>query len=126
MVENLKTRVASCSCRKLKVISKGEPVRVSVCHCLECQLRTGSVFGAQARFPSDRVKVEGKYSSHVRVPEDGERINFHSCPSRGSTVFYDMETTLAVTAITVGAYADPHFFHLSFPFIKPESILGSL
>lgn len=45
------TRTASCSCGQLQIEVQGEPVRVSVCHCLACQRRTGSLFGEQARFP---------------------------------------------------------------------------
>ena len=52
-------RTASCSCGKLTAQARGEPVRISVCHCLACQKRTGSVFGAQARFPEDAVTVSG-------------------------------------------------------------------
>ena len=35
---------ASCRCGQLKAIVTREPVRVSVCHCLDCQKRTGSAF----------------------------------------------------------------------------------
>jgi hypothetical protein len=35
------------SCGQLTARVTGVPVRVSVCHCLACQRRTGSVFGAQ-------------------------------------------------------------------------------
>jgi hypothetical protein len=41
---------ACCSCGQLQVTTTGEPVRISVCHCLACQRRTGSAFGVQARF----------------------------------------------------------------------------
>lgn len=41
-------REAVCSCGQLRLIAEGEPVRVSVCHCLACQRRTGSAVGFQA------------------------------------------------------------------------------
>ena len=40
------TRTATCSCGQLRLACEGEPVRISICHCLECQKRTGSIFGA--------------------------------------------------------------------------------
>ena len=46
------TRHARCSCGQLEAETTAEPLRVSVCHCHACQLRTGSVFGAQARSPT--------------------------------------------------------------------------
>jgi hypothetical protein len=48
------TRTASCRCGALRAICEGEPVQVSVCHCLECQRRSGSAFAAQARRPDER------------------------------------------------------------------------
>jgi hypothetical protein len=53
------TRVAECNCGQLKVRVTGEPIRVSVCHCLACQRRSGSVFAMQARFERPNVSIEG-------------------------------------------------------------------
>ncbi len=52
-------RRAACSCGQLTVTVEGDPVRISMCHCLACQRRTGSAFGLQARFPADRVRIDG-------------------------------------------------------------------
>ena len=55
------TREAQCSCGQLRLTCEGEPVRISICHCLDCQRRTGSVFGTQARFPRGQVtRIEGR------------------------------------------------------------------
>jgi len=51
----------------LQAKATGEPIRVSICHCLACQRRTGSVFGAQARFPQEAVTVSGN-SKHGLSP----------------------------------------------------------
>ena len=40
--------IAAGACGQLRVTCEGEPVRISVCHCLECQ-RTDSAFGAGYR-----------------------------------------------------------------------------
>lgn len=102
-------RHASCSCGKLTVGTRGEPTRISICHCLDCQKRTGSVFGAQARFPADAVTVEGQSKEYVRVGESGSSTRFHFCPECGSTVFYRFDAIPDVVAIPVGAFADPDF-----------------
>jgi hypothetical protein len=79
-------RLASCSCGQLTAQVIGEPVRVSICHCLACQRRTGSPFGQQARFRREGVSISGVSSQYVRVGDEGSRVKFHSCPSCGSTV----------------------------------------
>ena len=44
------TRSAACSCGQLHLTIEGEPSRISMCHCLECQRRIGAVISNQARF----------------------------------------------------------------------------
>jgi hypothetical protein len=79
-------RQATCSCGNLVIHTRGEPVRVSVCHCLACQKRTGSVFGAQARFALDAVRIEGRSSEYIRVGESGHAARFQFCAECGATV----------------------------------------
>lgn len=105
----LKTRIASCSCGRLTVTVTAEPLRISICHCLACQRRTGSVFGMQARFPADDAQVSGDSTAYVRTSDDGNRVSFHFCPACGSTVFYLIEDLPGSIAIPVGAFADPDF-----------------
>jgi hypothetical protein len=91
------------------VICEGEPVRVSMCHCLACQRRSGSIFAVQARFPRERVTIEGDALEYVRVGDEGARIMQRFCPKCGSTVYYTMDTQPELVAVAVGAFADPTF-----------------
>lgn len=102
-------RIASCSCGQLTASTSAEPVRVSVCHCLACQRRTGSVFGAQARFPAASVTIEGISREYVRVADSGNRLKFRFCPECGATVHYVVEGKEDLIAIPIGAFADPSF-----------------
>ena len=103
------TREAACSCGQLRVTAEGDPVRVTVCHCLACQRRTGSAFGVQARFPDDHVRIDGRSTEYVRVSDDGEERRFFFCPECGSTVFYRIESLPGAVAVPLGGFADPSF-----------------
>ena len=103
------SRHASCSCGQLRLACEGEPVRLSMCHCLACQRRTGSVFGVQARFPSGQVTIEGRATEFSRVADSGHRVAFHFCPLCGSTVYWRLDGAPGVIAVAVGAFADPGF-----------------
>lgn len=103
------TRTASCSCGQLQAIVTSDPIRVSVCHCLACQRRTGSVFGAQARFPSDAVTISGRSKDFVRVGDEGTTATFRFCPECGATLYWTSEALEGAVAIPVGAFADPSF-----------------
>jgi hypothetical protein len=102
-------RHASCSCGQLRVTVEGDPVRVSMCHCLACQRRTGSTFGVQARFPREKVTIEGPSTEWVRTADSGNRVTFHFCPACGATVYYQIDDMPELVAIPVGAFADPTF-----------------
>lgn len=53
------TRRKRCSCGKLQVVCEGEPVRISMCHCLACQRRTGAVQRLDSRLERRRLFVPG-------------------------------------------------------------------
>lgn len=80
-----------------------------MCHCLACQQRTGTVFGVQARFPRSLVRIQGPSTAFTRVGDSGAPITFHFCPSCGSTVYWEQESSPDLTAVAVGAFADPNF-----------------
>ena len=102
-------RLASCSCGQLTAQVSGEPVRISICHCLACQRRTGSVFGQQARFRREDVKVAGTSTVFARAGDEGPGAKFHFCPRCGATVWYELLGLEDFVAIPVGAFADPSF-----------------
>src|SRR5574338_1316442 len=104
------TRTASCRCGQLKATATGEPVRLSVCHCLNCKKRSGSAFAVQARWPSGQVKFEGKSKSFELVADSGNSATFHFCPNCGSDVFYVIKGKFdGLIAIPLGAFDDPYF-----------------
>ncbi len=104
------TRHASCSCGQPRLATAGEPVRISICHCLECQRRTGSAFGTQARFRREQgAAIEGRATQYVRLGDNGNPITFHFCPLCGSTVYWELSAMPELMAVAVGAFADPGF-----------------
>ena len=102
-------RVATCRCGQLRATCTGEPVRVSVCHCLECQKRSGSAFAAQARWPDERVELAGESRFWSRVGDSGQRATYRFCATCGANVAYVNVGMPGVTAIPIGAFADPGF-----------------
>jgi len=102
-------RSASCRCGQLTIECVGAPVRISVCHCLACQQRTGSAFAAQARWPDDRVTLRGEWTAWERIADSGNRSTYRFCPVCGSTVSYSNESMPGMTAVPIGAFADPAF-----------------
>lgn len=103
------TRRASCSCGQLHITCRGEPVRISICHCLACQQRTGSAFGFQARYPREQTAIAGESASFVRIGDSGGAATFYFCATCGSTVYWQLASLPDFVAVAVGAFADPGF-----------------
>lgn len=102
-------RTASCSCGQLQVQCKGEPVRVAICHCLECQKRTGSVYVVQARFHREHLTMSGETRQWSRQGNSGQSTRFRSCPVCASTVFCELAGAPGFVAVAAGMFADPGF-----------------
>ena len=103
------TRTATCRCGQLSIACTGEPVRVSVCHCYDCQKRSGSAFAFQARFPADAVTVSGGSNIYEHVGDSGETAHFHFCPTCGGTLWYHARPDRDLFAVAVGNFADRDF-----------------
>jgi hypothetical protein len=102
-------REAECSCGQLRVTAEAEPLRVTVCHCLACQRRTGSAFSVNAAFNADNVQIAGRSVEYVRISDDGEERTYRFCPDCGATVYFTLVSRPDVIAVPVGAFADPSF-----------------
>src|SRR5262249_35901587 len=102
-------RTATCSCRQLQLRCIDAPASVSLCHCLECQRRTGSLFGVAAWYRPDQVATSGTSLTYIRAGESGQDVAFRFCPQCGSTVFWNAKRRPDMIAVAAGAFADPTF-----------------
>jgi hypothetical protein len=104
-------RQAACHCGQLRLEVTGDPFVVSICHCLDCQRRTGSAFGMQAAFRPDQVQVVGRYNDFARISDEADQKEhaFHFCPDCGSQVFYTEPAEPDLIVVSVGSFADPAF-----------------
>jgi hypothetical protein len=109
MEVTVRSRTASCACGELRIVCRGEPQKVSLCHCLECQRRTGSTYGIAAFYPREEVSAEGRTSTYRRSSDSGFAVTFHFCPECGSTVYWEPERKPDAVAVAVGSFADPSF-----------------
>jgi hypothetical protein len=103
------TRHATCSCGQLHLTVEGEPVRIAMCHCFECQRRTGAVISNQARYHRDQITFTGKATEWTRNAESGNILTYSFCPVCGSTVYWENTGFPEIIAIAIGTFADPNF-----------------
>ena len=100
-------RGARCSCGQLSIVAEGELVKISACHCRECQRRTGSAFGVAVFFEREKVAASGTSNSYTRTGDSGRSIEFRFCPGCGSTVFWIPEFRKDLVAVALGCFEEP-------------------
>ena len=100
---------AACSCGQLHLVVEGDPVRIAMCHCLECQRRTGAVISNQARFRRNQITFTGKAIEWTRTAESGNVLTYSFCPVCGSTVYWENTGFPETIAVAIGTFADSNF-----------------
>lgn len=104
------TRQAACHCGKLVLRCTGEPFKVSLCHCFDCQRRTGSLFSIAAFFPQAVLElVNGTASSFSRPSASGFDVKFNFCPECGSNLWWEPARLPHLVGIAVGSFAERDF-----------------
>jgi hypothetical protein len=69
-----------CACGRLRVNLVGEPVRVGICNCTQCQRRTGGAFAVGAFFPNSQISaIEGAHKAFNRSSDAGRKMEYHFC-----------------------------------------------
>jgi hypothetical protein len=91
------------------VIDDGAEALVVACHCIECQKRSGSPFGAIAYFPADTVTIRGDAREYTRPTDEGGTFTTGFCPTCGSTLYGSASKHPNIVGITVGTISDPSF-----------------
>jgi hypothetical protein len=103
-------RIAQCHCGDLRLVCDGEPRKISMCHCLDCQRRSGSAFSVAVFYSRAAVRSDGKDPERFqRASTSGYPVSFFFCPRCGSNVWWEPERMPGLVGVALGAFADPDF-----------------
>jgi hypothetical protein len=89
-----------CLCGGVTVALEGEPIAVSLCHCVNCQKTSGSAFSVIAIVPKDKVRFSGRVNVFHDVGESGAGFERCFCPGCGAPV-ESRSALLAARGITI-------------------------
>ncbi|WP_269582888.1 GFA family protein [Roseibium sp. Sym1] len=98
----METHTGGCLCGAVRFTATGQPLRVGLCHCMDCRKHHGALFHASAIYPEDAVTVEGETGSY-------QRRSF--CPRCGSSVFSQTGDEME---LHLGAFDAPDQFRPSY------------
>ena len=102
--------LASCQCGALTATIADDAAPMTVlCHCLDCQRRSGSPFGVIAYFTAAAVVIAGEAREFTRAADMGNSFTSGFCPTCGSTLYCVAGKYPGIIGITLGTIADPAF-----------------
>ncbi len=91
-----------CQCGAVRIAATGGPLRVGICHCLDCRKHHGALFHASAIFPEAAVTVTGETRAYK---------GRHFCPTCGSSVYSRSGDEME---LHLGMFDDPDRFRPSY------------
>ena len=93
-----------CHCGDITYEAEVEPGTVSVCHCRDCQMLTGSAFRANIQAPADRFRIlTGQPREYVKTADSGTRRVHAFCPNCGSPVYSSAPENRKTYSLRLGA-----------------------
>ena len=77
-----------CHCGHITYRGVVDPQKVSVCHCTDCQMLTGSAYRASVPAPSSTFELlAGHPKIYVKTAESGTKRAHAFCPDCGTPVY---------------------------------------
>jgi len=95
-----------CLCGDVRYLASGEPVVTSICHCRDCQRRTGSAFVEVVAVPKEAFSVQGRLQTFSHTGDSGRKLDPKFCPRCGSPVFVEAEGFPGMALIMGGSLDD--------------------
>jgi hypothetical protein len=113
-------RSGGCVCGEARFVARGEPLRVTVCHCAWCQRRTGTAFGTEVVFERAQVAMLGRPVSRYRhvSDESGRWLEVEFCARCGGHLGFTLQVAPALRTLPAGAFDDPGWITTErYPFV---------
>jgi hypothetical protein len=98
-----------CLCGAIRYRIAGDARRTTVCHCTDCQRRTGGAFALLASFKDEQIAFSGDAPREFeyRSDESGRWIRAQFCARCGTNVTLMAEKFPGYRIISVGTLDDP-------------------
>ena len=77
-----------CHCGYIAYEAEGDPDKVRICHCTDCQTLSGSAFRTVAFTAPGSFKLRsGELAIYVKTAESGNKRQQSFCPKCGTPIF---------------------------------------
>ena len=92
-----------CHCGKIAYEAELDPAGVSICHCSDCQMLTGSAYRVSVRVPADAFRMlSGEPKIYIKTADSGAKRAHTFCADCGAPVYSSDVTTPKFYSLRVG------------------------
>lgn len=109
------TAQGGCLCGKLRYEVKGQPARITMCHCKFCQRATGAAYLVEPVFDAkDFTVIKGNPKRYTHVSEgSGKEVHIHFCNTCGTKLFLTFERFAGAVGVYGGTLDDPNWLEIT-------------
>jgi hypothetical protein len=76
-----------CHCANVRYEACIDPAQVTICHCADCQMLSGSPYRVSVRVPAAAFRLlSGELHSYVKTADSGAKRVHSFCPNCGTPV----------------------------------------
>ena len=98
-----------CHCGNISYEADVDAAKVSMCHCSDCQMLTGSAFRATVQAPAHTFVLRGGQPKiYVKTADSGNRRAHAFCPECGTPVYSAAISDPPFYSLRVGCLAERH------------------
>lgn len=77
-----------CHCAMIRYEAEVEPGTMAICHCLDCQMLTGTAYRANIQAPAPTFRLlTGKPKTYIKTAESGTQRVHAFCGDCGSPIY---------------------------------------
>jgi hypothetical protein len=92
----------ACHCGRISFTAQVDPARVTVCHCSDCQVMSGSPFRAVVPAPVESFVLHGEPKRYIKTADSGNRRVQAFCPDCGTPLFATAPENATTVVIRTG------------------------
>ena len=98
-----------CHCGFISYEAEVDPAKVSMCHCSDCQMLTGSAFRANVQAHAHTFVLRGGTpKTYIKTADSGNRRAHAFCPECGTPVYSAAISDPPFYSLRVGCLAERH------------------
>ena len=77
-----------CFCKKIRYTANIDPKTVTICHCTDCQINSGTAYGVVVSVTNEEFILEdGKLTYFEKIADSGARRSLAFCSSCGTRIY---------------------------------------